>query len=187
MNTNYLVIKASISWHFKSSKIKTRENHQVFLPIMHIIKFTKSFREWILQPLLLFSVGPGLWVKADCGYCHLFISMKQPPLTPFLKPQDVSYLLINDICEYNLPYPQSAFTHNPGMTLFSIKLDFSALLSVQHRIGLVRPFQSYAYLHIDEILGSEQSICTKTPVTKTELTFGTICWTKQNYLISLMT
>ena len=22
----------------------------------------------------------GLWVKADCGYCHLFISTKHPPL-----------------------------------------------------------------------------------------------------------
>ena len=32
-----------------------------------------------------------------------------------MKPLNVSYLKINDIHEYNPPYPQSAFTHNPGM------------------------------------------------------------------------
>ena len=26
---------------------------------------------------------------------------------------------LNDICEYNLPYPLSAFTHNPGTTITS--------------------------------------------------------------------
>ena len=26
------------------------------------------------------------------------------------------FVQINDACEYNLPYPQSAFTHNPGTT-----------------------------------------------------------------------
>ena len=29
---------------------------------------------------------------------------------------DVSYLLINDVLEYNLPYMQSDFTSNPGPT-----------------------------------------------------------------------
>ena len=29
-----------------------------------------------------------------------------------MKPRDISYLKINDIHEYNLPYPQAAFTHN---------------------------------------------------------------------------
>ena len=33
-----------------------------------------------------------------------------------MKPSDVSYLQINDVHKYNLPYQQSAFTHNPGMT-----------------------------------------------------------------------
>ena len=42
--------------------------------------------------------------------------LKYPPLTPFVKPRNVSNLLINDFCEYNLPYPQSAFTHNPALT-----------------------------------------------------------------------
>ena len=31
---------------------------------------------------------------------------------------DVSYLLINDVLEYNLPYMQSDFTCNPGPTIF---------------------------------------------------------------------
>ena len=29
---------------------------------------------------------------------------------------DVLYLLINDVLEYNLPYMQSDFTCNPGLT-----------------------------------------------------------------------
>ena len=33
-----------------------------------------------------------------------------------MKPHDVLYLKINDVCEYNLPYPQTAFIHTPGMT-----------------------------------------------------------------------
>ena len=38
------------------------------------------------------AVIPRLWVKADCWKCHLFISTKHPPLTPIMKPCDVSYL-----------------------------------------------------------------------------------------------
>ena len=30
---------------------------------------------------------------------------------------DVSYLKINDVLEYNLPYVQSDFTCNPGATI----------------------------------------------------------------------
>ena len=33
-----------------------------------------------------------------------------------MKPCVILYLWINDIHEYNLPNPQSAFTHNPGST-----------------------------------------------------------------------
>ena len=33
-----------------------------------------------------------------------------------MKPRYILYLKINDIHEYNPPYPQSAFTHNPGTT-----------------------------------------------------------------------
>ena len=40
----------------------------------------------------LFFVRPRLWVNADCGKRHLFISMKHPSLTPFMKPYDVLYL-----------------------------------------------------------------------------------------------
>ena len=43
--------------------------------------------------------------------------MKLPPLTPFMKPCDVLHLQINDLHEYNPPYPQSTFTHNLGMTI----------------------------------------------------------------------
>ena len=32
---------------------------------------------------------------------------------------DVLYLKINDILEYNLPYTQSDFTCNPGLTLLN--------------------------------------------------------------------
>ena len=34
-----------------------------------------------------------------------------------MKPRKILYLLINDIHEYNPPYPQSAFTHNPRTSL----------------------------------------------------------------------
>ena len=33
-----------------------------------------------------------------------------------MKPRNVLNLQRNDVCEYNPPYPQSAFTHNPGTT-----------------------------------------------------------------------
>ena len=39
-----------------------------------------------------------------------------------MKPRNVLYLWINDIWEYNSPYPQSAFTHNQGKT-FKIKTE----------------------------------------------------------------
>ena len=37
-----------------------------------------------------------------------------------MKLRNVSYLEINYIHEYNPPYPQSTFTHNPGMTNFTL-------------------------------------------------------------------
>ena len=42
-----------------------------------------------------------------------------------MKPHDVLYLKINDGCEHNLPYPQSALpticqTHNLGLILNSL-------------------------------------------------------------------
>ena len=40
---------------------------------------------------------------------------------------DVSYLLINDILEYNPPYIQSDFTCNPGPTSFFIMQTVSFL------------------------------------------------------------
>ena len=73
---------------------------------------------WVKSALPTIPLYPqsGLWVDADCGYHHLFKGTKHPPLTPFMKPRDVSYLKINDGHEYNLPYPQSPFTHNLGTT-----------------------------------------------------------------------
>ena len=46
-----------------------------------------------------------------------------------MKPRDISYLKINDIHEYNLPYPQSAFTHNTGMTLVIEKMKINEFMS----------------------------------------------------------
>ena len=36
---------------------------------------------------------------------------------PLYETCNVLYLLINDVHKYNPPYPQSAFTQNPGMTI----------------------------------------------------------------------
>ena len=49
-------------------------------------------------------VGPRLYVKTDCTLCHLFTSRKHTPFTLFMKPSNVLYLYINDVCEYKLPY-----------------------------------------------------------------------------------
>ena len=43
---------------------------------------------------------------------------KHPSLILFMKPRNVLYLLINEVREYNPPYPQSAFTHNLGTTFY---------------------------------------------------------------------
>ena len=56
-----------------------------------------------------------------------------------MKPRDVLYLKINDIREYNLPYPQSTFTHNLGTTNISFMLQYIFLLL--GRIKLFCPSQ----------------------------------------------
>ena len=59
------------------------------------------------------------------GNVNLFISMKHPPLTPFMKPHNVSHLEINDVCEFYLPVAQSAFTHNPDTTIILVSSKFT--------------------------------------------------------------
>ena len=49
-------------------------------------------------------VGPGLWVTS---FIYKYETSTTYPL------RDILYLKINDVCEYNLPYPQSAFVQPP--------------------------------------------------------------------------
>ena len=108
-------------------------------------------------------VWPGLCVKSDCGKHHLFISMKHPPLTPFMKEHNVSYLQINDILEYNftLPticlYPQSAFTHNPGTThqiIYLVQLSLISLFKFR-QVAFKQRFRLWSifYRHIIILFG----------------------------------
>ena len=61
---------------------------------------------------------------------------------------DVSYLKINDILEYNLPYMQSDFTCNPGPTIKSIPVVYKVvhkdqLTNTQSSLSTVYAFNQY--------------------------------------------